>query len=132
MKTFSTRKSLYPPVEIQIDETVYRSHKLTHEAIAMYAEIEERIKNPDLSIDATYEWVSSMFGVEMKVLKKLEVREVEDIYLYVSKELRDTEKKRMKKQIDSFESDLKQLKKVEDVTKKIPNSKNVKRSGSKK
>jgi hypothetical protein len=96
------------------------------------AKIEERIRVKETSSDATYEWVGLIFGIDKAILEKLEDREVEDIYLYAGREFREVEKERMKKEIDSFDSQLKQMKRVDKVKKDIPSSKNSKRSGDKK
>jgi len=131
MKTYNTQKSLYALIEININGTAYQSQKLTKAVRAAFAKIEEKIQDEETSIDATYEWVSKMFNVEMTVLDKLDSQEVEDIYLDYQRARRATDLARREKEIESFEQDVKQLKKAQAVTKGIP-SKNRKRSGSKK
>jgi hypothetical protein len=131
MKTYNTQKSLYTLAEIKINDAAYQSQKLTKAVRAKFAEIEEKIKVEKSSIEATYEWVSVMFGVDMKILEELDSQEVEDIYLDYQRDRRAVDLARREKEIESFEQDVKQLKKAQDVTKGIP-SKNRKRSGNKK
>jgi len=122
--SFNTRKSLYEPVEIEIDETVYQNQKLTRAVLAKLTEFEAKIiENKE---DALFNWVFFLFGVDMKILEKLDKREVEDIYLHASKVFRKEEQERFKKEIAQIEGQL--GKKI--PKKKIPR-KNVKRPGSK-
>ena len=93
-----TRESLYPPVEIEIDEVVYKHKKLTREFLTELAAIEERIGEKDKT--ATADWIVAMYGdMKPEVLAALDAREVEDIYLYCTRKLQAIEKERFNREV---------------------------------
>ncbi len=121
-----TRKSLYAPIEVKIDEKIYQTIKITHAVKAEMRKLELEI--PKGNDKALYEWISFMFNLEKAILEKLDVREVEDIYLYTVKKLRDSEAERMKREFNVMEKQVEQL----GIKKQEPKPKNLKRPGEKK
>ncbi len=121
-----TRKSLYAPIEVKIDEKIYQTIKITHSVKAEMRKLELEI--PKGNDKALYEWISFMFNLEKAILEKLDVREVEDIYLYTVKKLRDSEAERMKREFNVMEKQVEQL----GIKKQEPKPKNLKRPGEKK
>lgn len=121
-----TRKSLYAPVEVEIDGKVFQTVKITHAVKAELRKLELEI--PKGNEKALFEWVSFMFNLEKAILEKLDVREVEDIYLYTVKKLRETESERMKREFNVMEKQIEKL----GIKKQEPELKNLKRPGRKK
>lgn len=122
METFklNTVKSLYAPFEVEIDGKVYKSIKLTHAVKLELNKLEAEIaKN---SFKAVYEWVSFMLDIEKAVLDKLDVREVEDIQLFVSRQLRESEIERRNKELNALEKQVKRMSgnKEPDTPKNVP------------
>lgn len=119
----NTKKSLYEPVEIVIDDQTYQSVKTTR---ALLAEIEKldpkAAKNED---GALYKIIQLLFNVEQEVLEKLDKREVQDIYTFTKKKFLEIEKQRVDIITKSFDEILPGQAVVK---KKIPSQK---RSGSK-
>jgi len=121
--SFNTRKSLYEPVEIEIDEITYQNQKLSRAVLAKLGEFEAKIiENKE---DALFSWVSFLFDIDVKILEKLDKREVEDIYLHTSRVFRKEEQERFRKEMAQIGGQF-----GKKIPRKIPR-KNVKRSGSK-
>ena len=122
-----TRESLYPPIEIEIDEVVYKHKKLTREFLTELVAIEERIGEKDK--EATADWILAMYSdMKPEVLAALDAREVEDIYLYCTRKLQAIEKERFNREVEERGEKKDPPKQP---VKTIP-GKNVKRSGAKK
>jgi len=125
---FSTRESLYPPLEIEIDGIVYKHRKLTHEFRAELSNIDVRVGAKDES--GVTDWIIAMFGVKPEILAALDVREAEDIYVDITAKLQEIEKERIKKASGRFGVEEKKDPPQQPV-KTIP-GKNAKRPGEKK
>lgn len=93
-----TKESLYSPIEVEIDGTVYKSRKLTREVRVKMGEIDSKvtvIRSEKGGTQALFELIEFVFGIEKSVLEKLEQREVEDIYFYFNRRFAEIEKERM-------------------------------------
>lgn len=81
----STKKSLYPPIIIEIDDTDYECVKFTNDIQTWFLEQEERVaemrKKEDSKAVAeiTSEIIAKLYRVDKKTLEKLDVREIQDI-----------------------------------------------------
>lgn len=127
----NTKKSLYSPIEIEIDDEVYQSIPMTHDVRVRMGEISGNItimSAEKKSVEALCTFVKYVFNVEQKVLNKLELREIEDIYLHVSKRFSEIEKERLDLIKNTIEKTWR-FKGGKEAKKKIP--KNRKRSGDK-
>ncbi len=120
----STKKSLYDPIEIVIDDQAYQSLKTTKAVLAKIDELDKLVDKEN--VDALYKIVQLMFDVPMAVLEELDKREVENIYIFVKRKFVEIEKERLKLVTASFGS---AWVKKDQVKKAIP--KNRKRPGSK-
>lgn len=128
---FDTKKSLYPEVELEVDEVVYKSRKRTREFLLTIEPIEVSIEKNEEG--AIYKWVTLMFGIPDEVLNALAFQEVEDIYLETSTVFRDEQRERMKKRIDEMKKFTEDLADIADVKKELPLSKKkVTKSGKRK
>jgi|GEM_PF-2431758 len=121
----STKKSLYDPIEIVIDDKVYESLKTTRNVLKKIDELDVLVDKGDT--DALYKIVQLMFNVDMSILEGLDKREVENIYIYVKRKFVEIEKERLKLITASFGNTW--SKKGQQV-KKVP-PKNPKRPGKK-
>ena len=95
----STQKSIHKPIEIEIDGKTYQNRPLsratfdevkTHEKAALKGDIE-----------ALYKQVQILYGVEMAVLNKLDIRDVNTLLQYtmtqVSQPIATTDKEKAEK-----------------------------------
>jgi len=121
----STRKSLYDPIEIEIDGEVYQSKKTTRTILAEINELDKKI-SPD-NDEPLYKIVRLLFDVDQKILDKLDKREVEDIYFFVKKKFQEIERERLRLISDTFGKIWNE--KGQQVKRTIP--KNRKRPGNK-
>lgn len=105
-----TKKSLYDPIVIDVDETLYESVKLTRVVLDEMTKIEKERTVEDDKKDSNnsinYRLVNFIFKVPMKILDLLDKREVEDIVLFMQKKLRTTEAERLKAAKDAFKQTL--------------------------
>jgi len=91
----NTKKSLYEPIEIEIDGQVYQSAKVTKDVLKEINKFDEEIvKNPG-DDELLYKAIQLLFNVEPKILDKLDKREVEDIYTFSKKKFAEIEKQRV-------------------------------------
>lgn len=127
-----TRKSLYAPIEVEIDRKIYQTIKITRAVKSELFQIEKEIpiELKDGDNNSMRKWICFMFDIDNEILEKLDVREVEDIYIFTNAKLRDMEAERMKREFGIMEKQIKRLgiKKPE----LEPEPKNVKRPGRKK
>lgn len=115
----NTKKSLYDPIEIEIDGQVYYSLKTTKSVLKEINKIDEEIGKKKENHEALYKVVQLMFDVDMKILEKLDTREVEDIYLFSKKRFVEIEKERLKLIEKSFGMNL-GLKETQQAKKTVP------------
>jgi len=92
----NTKKSLYDPIEIEIDGQVYQSVKTTKAVLGEINKIDEEIvkKAPD-NTELLYKAVQLLFNVGSEILDKLDQKEVEDIYTFSKKKFFEIEKQRV-------------------------------------
>jgi len=115
----NTRKSLYDPVEIEIDGQIYQSKKTTRTVLAEVNKLDAQIK-PD-NDEPIFKIVELLYEIDRKILEKLDKREVEDIYFFTKKKFQEIDRQRLKLIADTF-SNLGQPEKQK-VTERIPNRK---------
>lgn len=121
----STKKSLYDPIEIVIDDKTYESLKTTRAVLKKIDELDKLVDKENT--DALYKIVQLMFDVDMSVLEKLDKREVENIYIFAKRKFVEIEKERLKLVTASFGSAWSQKEKQ---VRRVP-PKNRKRPGKK-
>lgn len=119
----NTKKSLYEPIEIEIDGQVYQSVKTTRTLLVEIDKLDEKAASND--DEALYKVVQLLFNVERKVLEKLDKREVQDIYTFSKKKFLEIEKQR----VDIITKSFSKVFPGQKVVKEIPPSQ--KRPGSK-
>ncbi len=123
----NTKKSLYDPIEVEIDGQVYQSAKTTKAVIKEVDKIDEQIvKNPGKD-EFLYKAIQLLFDIDPKILDKLDKREVEDIYTFSKKRFSEIEAQRVEI-ITSSLGKIWQGKVPQKVKGKIPSEK---RSGDK-
>ena len=91
----NTKKSLYDPIEIIIDDQVYQSMKTTKAVLEEIQKIDEEIIKSPTDSKLLYKAVQLLFNVEPKILDTLDQREVEDIYVFSKKKFAEIEKQRV-------------------------------------
>lgn len=90
----NTKKSLYEPIEIEIDGQVYQSIKTTRATLKEINKVDEEIQKAPMNDELLYKAIRLLFDVEPKILDKLDKREVEDIYTFSKKKFFEIEKQR--------------------------------------
>lgn len=91
----NTRKSLYDPIEVEIDDQLYPSVKTTKAVLDEINKIDEEIVANPGKDEPLYKAIQLLFNIEPKILDKLDKREVEDIYTFSKKKFAEIEKQRM-------------------------------------
>lgn len=90
----STKKSLFDPIEIEIDGKTYFSKKLCR---ALFDELkkheEEALKG---NIEALYEQVNVIFGIDASVLENLDIREIEAMIDFATNKIFHPDKEKKK------------------------------------
>ena len=89
----NTKKSLYEPIEIEIDGQVYQSAKTTQALLAEVDKLDERIAKKEEG--ALYKVVGLLFNIDAKILAQLDKREVEDIYTFSKRKFLEIERQRV-------------------------------------
>ena len=98
----NTKKSLYDPIEVVIDDQVYQSKKATRAVIKEVNALDEQIQKAPTDDELLYKAVQLLFDVDKKVLDTLDRREVEDIYTHSKRKFAEVEKQRVELIISSF------------------------------
>ena len=97
----NTKKSLYEPIEIEIDGQVYQSAKTTQALLAEVDKLDERVTQKEEG--ALYKVIGLLFNIDAKILAKLDKREVEDIYTFSKRKFLEIERQRVDIITKSFE-----------------------------
>jgi len=87
---FKTAKSIYKPLEIEIDDKVYVCKKITKDFLEKFLSYEQAAIEGDL--DSPYQQANFAFGIPVKILHKLDAPEVRDINAMVLNAITDAEK----------------------------------------
>jgi len=90
----NTKKSLYDPIEIVIDNQVYQAKKTTRAVLKEVDALDEQIQKAPTDVGLLYKAVQLLFDIDSKILDKLEKREVEDIYTFSKKKFIEIEMQR--------------------------------------
>lgn len=98
----NTKKSLYDPIEIEIDGQVYQSAKTTQSVLKEVNKLDEEILEAPTNSELLYKAVLLLFNVDKKTLDKLDKREVEDIYTFTKTKFSEIEKQRAEILTKSF------------------------------
>lgn len=91
----NTKKSLYEPIEIEIDGQVYQSVKTTRATLEEINKIDDEIQKNPKNDDLLYKAIQLLFGVESKILDKLDKREVQDILTFSKRKFFEIEQQRL-------------------------------------
>ena len=91
----NTKKSLYEPIEIEIDGQVYQSEKTTNAVLKEINKIDEEIQKEPTNDGLLYKAIQLLFNIEADILDKLDKREVEDIYTFSKRKFAEIEKQRV-------------------------------------
>ena len=91
----NTKKSLYEPIEIEIDKQVYQSAKVTTATLKEINRLDEEIVKDPTSDKLLYTAIQLLFDVKPAVLDKLDKREVEDIYTFSKRNFAEIEMQRV-------------------------------------
>jgi hypothetical protein len=90
----NTKKSLYEPIEVEIDGQVYQSIKTTRATIEEINKLDEEIQKNPIDNDFLYKAIQLLFDIKPEILDKLDKREVEDIYTFTKKKFLEIENQR--------------------------------------
>lgn len=91
----NTKKCLYDPIEVVIDDQVYQSVKTTRAVLEEINKIDEEILKSPSDGELLYKAVQLLFNVGPEILNTLDRREVEDIYAFSKKKFAEIEKQRV-------------------------------------
>lgn len=91
----NTKKSLYDPIEVTIDNQVYQSIKTTKTVMEEITKLDEEIVANPGEDGLVYKAIQILFNIDQAILDKLDKREVEDIYTYSKKRFAEIEKQRV-------------------------------------
>lgn len=87
----STKKSLFDPIEVEVDGKIYQSRKLNR---PLFDEIRKHEKSANEGdIDALYKQVNIIFGIEPSVLNALDIRDIEAMLTFATKKIFHPDKK---------------------------------------
>jgi len=92
----NTKKSLYDPIEIVIDNQVYQSAKTTKAVLKEINRLDEEILKFPGKDELLYNAIQLLFNVGPEILDKLDKREVEDIYTFSKRKFAEIEAERVK------------------------------------
>lgn len=90
----NTKKSLYEPIEIEIDGQVYQSAKTTKTVLKEINKLDEEIVKAPTNDELLYNAIQLLFNIGSEILDKLDKREVEDIYTFSKRKFSEIEKQR--------------------------------------
>ena len=91
----NTKKSLYDPIEVVIDDQVYQSKKTTRAVLKQVNDLDVQIQEAPTDAELLYKAVQLLFDVSRDILEALEYREVEDIYTFSKKRFLEIETQRV-------------------------------------
>ena len=100
----STRKSLYKPIEIEIDKQVYQSVPLTRAVLKEINELDDAYEKNRDDDEPLYKVISLIFKVELKILEKIDKRAVQDTYSFFKRKFYEMEQQRAELILKSFEA----------------------------
>jgi len=86
----STQKSLYKPIEIEIDDKTFQAKTLSRSLFHEISKYEKQAKRGD--IDALYKQMSILFNVPENILSELDVRDIQAIMEFVTNKVFNPEK----------------------------------------
>lgn len=98
----STKKSLYDPFEIEIDGQVYQNIVITRTVLREINKLEDEIREAEDNTESIYKYVQILFNVDLKILEKLDKRDVQDIYSFAKKKFWEIEEQRAKLITETF------------------------------
>ena len=78
----STKKSLFKPIEVEVDGVVYSVDMITADMIEKVTKFDKGAKGGDMT--AVMEQLELLIGIPTKIAKKLDVRDLEKMMTYVS------------------------------------------------
>lgn len=90
----NTKKSLYDPIEVEVDGQVYQSVKTTRATLEEINKLDEEIQKNPADNDVLYKAIQLLFDIKPEILDKLDKREVEDIYSFSKQKFFEIEKQR--------------------------------------
>ena len=91
----NTKKSLYDPIEVEIDGQLYQSVKTTKAVLKEVDRVDKEIVANPGKDEPLYKAIQLLFNIDSKILDKLDKREVEDIYTFSKKKFAEIEKQRV-------------------------------------
>ena len=90
----NTKKSLYDPIEIEVDGQVYQSVKITRAVLIEVNKLDDDIAKDPTSTELLYRAIQILFAVDSNLLDKLDRREAEDIYTFTKRKFAAVETQR--------------------------------------
>jgi len=79
---YSTKKTLFKPIEVEIDGKVYRTERIPFSLLKKVMKFEEKAATGD--IDAVMGQLKLLLGVPEKILEEIDVRDLEAMLAQVS------------------------------------------------
>lgn len=99
----SSRKSIHKPIEVEIDGKTYQNRPLSR---TLFEEVKKHEKDAVAGdIDALYKQVQILYGVPIKVLNKLDIRDVSSMLEYTMTQITNPPVKTDKEKAEKNESE---------------------------
>jgi len=105
----STKKSLFKPIEIEVDGTVYEVKMVTAELLEKIEKFDKKAGEADMGAVMTL--LELVLGIPKKVSRKIDVRDLNKMLTYVSGRIYNPmkyEREEEKKELGAEETPLKQ------------------------
>ena len=90
MKEFGTKKGLFKPIEFKVNGVEYKLDHLTADEYAKVADLDDVVGTGDVT--ALIKQVSMLSTVPLKVMNKMDVREINNLKAFLVAEIRTPEK----------------------------------------
>lgn len=87
----STKKSLYDPIEIEIDGRKYRNRPLSFRTLEELTKYQEAGKTGD--VKALYMQITILYGIKRRKLRKLDIRDIQRLIEFITEKVKQTTEK---------------------------------------
>lgn len=107
----STKKSLYDPIIIEIDDVDYECVKFTNKIQVWFLEQEKRVaearekEDTKAVAEITSEFLAKLYRVDRKILDELDAREIQDITAFTVRKVTSSTDTGKKKDPEKNESE---------------------------
>lgn len=87
----NTKKSLYDPIEIEIDGKKYQNRPLSFRTLEELTKYQEAGKAGD--VGALYKQITILYGISRRKLRKLDIRDIQKLIEFITNKVKQTTEK---------------------------------------